>query len=356
MRPPEASLATLPVEDLGRVVAYLEHERLEEDGDWRTPYNLRSWDGLVSQLRSWHAQKLAFAERSNRIEAEVFAQSAQANVPGASEGERRALAFVIGCFCADQNLAAIEGEPIELARLLAGVSGPQDAGEFGPFDLLRSMHLLHCVVGGSAADVASPHAIDRCTEALRSHDTQAESLGRWLRGRLTRGEWAAASRWLDALLDVAGHADRWRTALDDGLVELRARGLGDEECSAALKYLTWIVPFALWPWPADPPVRNHRDGVLPMGSAVDVDRVFDAMHLFHHGYREKADHEAFRRRLDQHLELVDRAGLKPALSIALATVDHLSAFDTLVNATDDVLAATLEQLRPSAPREAKVHC
>jgi MoaA/NifB/PqqE/SkfB family radical SAM enzyme len=346
-RPREASLASLPVEELGRVIACLEQARPKEDGDWGTPYNLQSWDGLVNQLRSWHTRKLAFSERSRQIEREVLAGLVEDDQPPVGAA-RSALRFVVGCYGASQNLAAVKDEPIELAGILAAAPGVDEGSdEFGPFELLRAVHRLHRVVYGGAPGTNPSLALDQCIEAFRSDGAVAESLGRWLKGRLSRGEWEATARWLRALLNVAGHADRWRRVLDEGIVELRARGLGDEECAAVGRYLAGIVPFAPVPWPIDLPVRLPGDGRHPGVHEADLERVFDAMYLFHRGDRPVADQEAFRQRLDEHLDLIGRSGLKRALCASLTSMDLLTVFDTLVDATDEVMAALLEQLRAS---------
>jgi MoaA/NifB/PqqE/SkfB family radical SAM enzyme len=347
-RPPAASLASLPVDELGRVIDSLERRRPEDDGDWWTQYHLRAWDGLVNQLRTWHARKVECADRSRERERELRARVEEAGLDEAgpvavTDAGRQALSFVIRGYGVGQNLSALESEPIELARLLADAPALAGAEAFGSLDLLRALLWLDRVTCGTAA--ADPETLDRCLARIHTNGGSPDALHGWLKERMRRGQWATTARWLKGVLDVASDSVRWEQALAEGLAELRARGLNDGDCRIVGRHLASIVPFAPLPWPDGQPVPWLETDAQRSTDEGDLERIFDAMCLFCRGSRPAADQDAFRRRLDSSLALIRDSGLEREVRLSFAKTDLLTAFDSLVNAADDQLAGLVEQAR-----------
>jgi hypothetical protein len=285
------------------------------------------------------------------VTGKVSARTAEAGELSTTEAGRRAIAFVTNKFCLGENLAALDGEPNELARLLADAPAADEAtGAFGTIDLLRGMFWLCSVVDTQRLGTTNSATLDRGIAALRLDADGLRHLHGWLTERMRRGEWKDTARWLQALLDIADDRVRWERAIGEGFGVLRARGRSARDCRIAWRVLAKIVPFAPWPWPAlemeipadDRPVLSLRQ------EGVELAHIFDAMYIYSRGSRADADQDAFRRRLDGALDLIRQAGLEQAVSVSFTRTELLTGFNTFVNSTDDQVPRLIEQSRAMA--------
>jgi MoaA/NifB/PqqE/SkfB family radical SAM enzyme len=389
LRPHQASLGGLPADQLAGVIDYLEHVRiLGGDTVW-SQRNRQQWEGLVSQLRGWHQEKLAFhrsyADLAARAQTFVERHRSSATGRALSNGTRPLLSSFVHSFLVNRERASRDRVDFQTLLPCPPLEIVSDGKPPTTADLVLSAHLLLRFIEEAEGDpnllgTDELHEEQQLLEAYLtglggSHPAWLDHLGGWAEERIRNAESDVLLRLIEDLLEALKNPEDWRREVRNGLSQLRSNGLGDAECQIVTAYFDglvvrfrrrqwelrgveldlwlpatrrdsrWIGPQLSWRQ-----IRNLGVSAPPVRDLVNLRRLLDAMYLFHRCYEPSENHAAFHARLAACVDIVVQFGKGEAACRSVEAADPYDLYHLLAHASDAELRRHVESF-VSAPAQ-----
>jgi MoaA/NifB/PqqE/SkfB family radical SAM enzyme len=356
LKPAEASLGGLPAEELAEVIEYLERVRPSAEGS-SGERNRREWEGLLSQLRGWHRDKVDFVRSCSDLEAGVraFARGQGGLTAGSAVPRdfQRLLPAVVRSYRTAQERS--KTERVEFLTLLPPTPSAllPDGQSPTTAELLLAAHLFcRFLADREAASVPAQSQLDH--QRLLSEyvarrgeidERWAEELGAWLLERLRTGATDELIPWIEALVEALEGVDEWQRGLRDGMSALQNRGLDETEYRTVAAYFDLLVERFFPHHPEGRRLDLRRDArVPPIRDLMSLRRVLDALYLFHCCYEPTEDHAVFRRRLESCVHMIVESGKTESACRSFEAADPKNVYRALARASEEELQHHLESL------------
>ena len=367
LKPPELSLGGMCAEELAETIENLASVR-PAGGAPHLQANQQKWDGLVSELRSWYAEKLAFVKRCSDMEARfrefVVRHPGIAGPWSDSTVLKRLVSPLILAVLSKRERAAMKindfetllpHAPVELSKAHQAASTEQ---------LILATHFFCRFIDAvDNHDRTGTNALVEQQLKIQNYiDAQAAErravLHRWITERIRLGEIDLLTEWIRALLYKLEFLLELDPSREEGLTLLGERGLDAAACRKIREYFESLIPvfgvFDIDPVPVslagqDESGETHAadvDVTPPVRDLDDLGNLMDAMYLFHRCQEPAGDHQAVRRRLDMCVAAVSASGKIEVVCKALGKARRTDVYKGLVLASDEELERNLAEFGP----------